>query len=300
MGLISALAGTSLIWLHCCCLWVVLPSWPQYFYPHKFVHLVFQRISSTNCCPRSCTSELLLRELSILCAQQWLQSVFNFDKSNWCMYFPLQHSFVYCIFPVSVLVTYIMHIVHAVKSLQGPGVTSLRFRFKTVHGCTWVDPCQDRCLCGSPPVVPDSFARAGRLWGEAVWGSQVRWGHHCFALLLLQEEAAKPHLLLHCPGGGLRWAGAAHFSLLTLEELHWQRSSRAEAFHDHTLEMSTLQEHRFLVLGNSDACHVSNFASETRLGEHFLIGAMRGKRGVPYHAMPCIEIYFYSKLSRLS
>lgn len=159
------------------------------------------------------------------------------------------------------LVTYIMHIVHAVKSLQGPGVPpsySLAGLNLSTAAHEWFS-CQDQCLSRSPPVAPDSFGPAGPLWGEAVWGSQVSWDHHCFPLLLLQQEAAEQ---IYCciVQSVLRWAGTTHFSLVTQEELHWQRSPRAGTFHGHTLEMSTLQKKCFLALGNSVAYRISNFA----------------------------------------
>lgn len=148
--------------------------------------LHFGEVSGTSCCPRSCTSELLLRELSILRVQQRLQCDFNLDESNWCITFPLQYSFVYRIISVSTLVTYIMHMVHTVKSLQGPGVTSLRFtsRFKThcafsravsLSGSVpeWISIHSPGQLC--PQQCPREEKQPGlpQPTGAMVWGTAV-------------------------------------------------------------------------------------------------------------------------------
>lgn len=198
--------------------------------------------------------------------------------------------FVYCTLPVSVLVTYIMHIVHAVRSLQAPGVTSLRLtsRLKTVQGYTWAVS-----LSGSVPewisthsswqLCPQQGTCEEEQSGLPKSAEAITVFPFCSSSRkqLNRSAAALSRVIV------LRWAGATHFSFVTLVELHWQRSSRAEAFHGNTLEIPTrASEAVLLALGNSVACHVSNFLSEC-WGEYFLVGAMRGKRGVPYRAMPC-------------
>lgn len=79
----------------------------------------------------------------------------------------------YCTIPVSKVVVYIMHIVHAVKSLRGPGVTSLRItsRLKTIHACSW-RLSSSESVPGWISVVASSFAPSRALGRGAAWASQ--------------------------------------------------------------------------------------------------------------------------------
>lgn len=87
-----------------------------------------------------------------------------------------------------------MQILHAVKSLQGPGVTSLRFtsRFKTV--CGWVD----LHLQSSTALPP-----AGHLGGEAALASPASQGSgsggHCSVLLLVPQHRAAQQICCCIP-----------------------------------------------------------------------------------------------------